>query len=174
MNIDEVTVATPGWREKVFRTVEQCYRKAPHFATCWPSIKASIEGAGDSLDDVNSKAFAAVLSLLGATTVRVERMENLAVTSNDPTIRLVEACRLVGATHYIAGRGGHNYLQVEEFQKEGIDVVWQEFDPGRVVYGQQGKVFVPGLSVIDCLFNVGPEECRQLALNAWAPAPEVR
>lgn len=106
--------------------------------------------------------------------MRVERMANLAVTSKDPTVRLVEACKLVGATHYIAGRGGQNYLRVEEFQKEGIGVVWQEFDPSRVVYKQQGKVFVPGLSVIDCLFNVGPEESRQLALNAWAPAPEVR
>src|SRR4030065_2850677 len=59
MNIDEVTIATLGWREKVFRTVEQCYRKTSYFTTCWPSIQTSIEEAHDSLDDVHWKIFTA-------------------------------------------------------------------------------------------------------------------
>jgi len=173
-SIDEVTIATPEWREKIFKTVEQCYRKTPYFTTCWPAIRSSIEEAQDTLNDVNWKTFRVVLALMGVDTLRVERMANLAVTSSDPTIRLVEACKLVGATHYISGRGGHKYLRVEEFQKEGIEVVWQEFDPNRVVYKQAGKVFVPGLSVIDCLFNTGPEETRSLALNAWLPTLELK
>ena len=43
-----------------------------------------------------------------------------------PRERLVEACARGGRT-YIAGKGGPRYMDVEEFEQAGIQVVWQEF-----------------------------------------------
>ena len=97
------------------------------------------------------------------------RVGDLGGTSEEPTDRLVEACRAVGAKTYIAGKGGRNYLRTEAFEKAGIGVVWQQFDPASVPYPQTGPGFVPGLSVLDCLFNVGPEEAARLIRAAWAP-----
>ena len=101
--------------------------------------------------------------------MRIARVADLGVTSEEPTDRLVEACRAVGGTTYIAGKGGRNYLRADAFEKAGIGIVWQEFDPAGVTYPQTGPGFVPGLSVIDCLFNVGPEEAGRLIREAWAP-----
>ena len=64
----------------------------------------------------------------------------------------------------------HNYLETEQFERAGIEVIWQEFSPANVVYPQAGGEFVPGLSFVDCLFNVGPEEARALVTQAWQPS----
>ena len=60
--------------------------------------------------------------------------------------------------------------RMEQFESANIGVIWQDFDPNQVEYPQVGSTFVPGLSIIiDCLFNVGPEQARELAKQAWTP-----
>jgi WbqC-like protein family len=169
MMIDGVTVADPQWRKRVTRTLEQCYRKAPWFGRCWPTFAQALEKATDNLDDIDFLAFGALVRSLGPKSLRIVRADELRVTSDDATQRLVELCTLVDAKRYIAGKGAHNYLQVDRFTQAGIEVVWQQFEPEKVVYPQIGNTFVPGLSAIDCLFNVGPERTRALALSAWTP-----
>jgi hypothetical protein len=169
MNIDQITIAEPRWRERVHKTLEQCYRKTPFFAECWPPLAQAIQDAGENLNEVNFRTFTVLLQLLGGSSVQVRAAGDLPAAATDPTLRLVEVCTAVGATHYVAGKGGHNYLRVEEFDRAGIRVVWQDFDPGKVVYQQAGKVFLPGLSVIDCLFNVGPVKTREIVMGAWTP-----
>lgn len=169
MPIDQVIIADSRWRVRVCKTVEQCYRKTPYFAECWPALSAAIMQAPDSLDGANYQTFQAVLQLLEGHHVRIIRAEEITVNSDDPTGRLVDMCRFLGATRYIAGKGGHNYLRVEEFEKAGIAVDWQQFDPARVVYSQLGERFVPGLSVIDCIFNLGPAKAREVIQRAWTP-----
>jgi WbqC-like protein family len=167
--ISRVFIADRRWRTKVEKTIEQCYGKAPYFTVSWPKLLAAISYAPDNLDALNFVTFKAVLQLLGGDLPHVVRDEELAVVSKDPTVRLVEICARVGASHYIAGKGGHNYLRIEEFHCRSMEVIWQHFDPARVVYPQQSNSFVPGLSVLDCLFNIGPMQTRKLILNAWKP-----
>ncbi len=173
VTIDHVTIADPRWKERIQKTVEQCYRKTAHFDACWPRIAQALELSTDSLNDVNFRTFQAVLELLGGGGPKVESIGDLPASSQDPTLRLVEVCTALGATHYIAGKGGANYLRVEEFEKAGITVLWQAFDPGAVVYPQYGEGFLPGLSMLDCLCNAGADRTRELVLNAWGP-PEGR
>ncbi len=174
MPIDQVTIADPGWRERLQKTVEQCYRKTRYFAECWPPLAEALRDASDNLNDVNFRTFTVLLQLLDGGSLQVKAISDLPATSSDPTLRLVEACTTLGATHYIAGKGGQNYLRVEEFEQVGIKVLWQAFDPANVTYPQMGKTFAPGLSVIDCLFNVGALKTRQLLLDAWKPEKEGR
>ena len=169
MNIDAVKIAGGSWRQKIQKTVGQCYSKTAHFAECWPTLAAALGRATDSLDSVNYETFTAMLELLGIPGVRILRANCLDVESPDPTVRLAHMCAKLGATRYIAGRGGRNYLRVAEFEKLGIEVIWQDFHSEEVSYPQLGKTFVAGLSAIDCLFNVGPERSRNLIEGAWKP-----
>jgi len=169
MNIDQVMVADPRWSERICKTVEQCYRKAPYFAECWPTLEQSLRSASGNLDEIDFQSFSALLKLLNGQAVQVTRIGDLDLKSDDPTERLVEVCIALGASAYVAGRGGRNYLREDAFERAGIEVLWQDFPSERVVYQQIGKSFVSGLSVIDCLFNVGPIRTRELVLGAWAP-----
>jgi hypothetical protein len=70
---------------------------------------------------------------------------------------VLNLCKAVGADVYLGGMGGsRGYLDVQAFERAGVQVVWQEFaHPG---YPQVPSVggFQKGLSVLDLLFNCGP------------------
>jgi hypothetical protein len=78
--------------------------------------------------------------------------------SDEPTERLIKLCRLAGADTYLAGKDGAKYMDVEQFPKEGIKPLFQDFQ--HPVYDQLFGKFETYMSVIDLLFNHGEESIR--------------
>ena len=72
---------------------------------------------------------------------------------------LVSLCRTLKADQYLSGSGGKNYLDQGQFQQAGIELKYTEYQPQP--YPQLWGEFVPGLSVLDLLFNCGPEETKK-------------
>ena len=54
---------------------------------------------------------------------------DLPITELEPTQRLVEICRHVGASAYLPGAEGRNYLDLERFSAAGIEVIFQKYVP---------------------------------------------
>ena len=68
--------------------------------------------------------------------------------------RLVNICKEVNATTYLSGIGGKNYLDEKIFQENKININYQEYSP--ISYPQiNSKTFIPNLSILDLLFNMG-------------------
>src|SRR5205823_3908231 len=72
------------------------------------------------------------------------------------TERLVNICKAVNADTYVSGIGGKNYIQDEIFEKSGIRLEYQNYVP-RPYPQRFTDEFVPNLSIIDMLANVGQE-----------------
>src|SRR5262249_5296559 len=96
--IDEVVAAEAGWAGKVRARVEQEYHRTQFFAAAWPPLRDALVEDGDRLTDINRRCLGAVLGMLGGAQPRIVGIRELGVTATDPTGRLVEACRAVGAT----------------------------------------------------------------------------
>ena len=79
---------------------------------------------------------------------------------------VLEICKAFGADVYYAGRGtSMQYLDVEECEREGVHVVYQNFC--HPIYEQIGNhPFVQGLSALDLLFNQGIEKSREIFWNS--------
>jgi hypothetical protein len=169
--IEDVRLADEGWKERVRKTLQRTYGRVPYFHSCSGPLFDAIESSSHLLDDVNLKLFAAVLELMGGSLPRIARSSDLPVDNLDPTGRLVDTVLALGGTTYLAGRGGQNYMDLDQFERAGIRVAWQDFDFNSVEYPQSGNQFVPGLSIVDCLFNSGPEETRRLIIESWSPEP---
>ena len=167
--IDQVQVPNDEWRTRVPKSIECSYGNTPCFDSCFPPLLEAMHRAAPNLDDIDYQTFLALMDLLGYGDRKIERANEMPLRSADPTGRLVEICQQFGATEYLAGRGGHNYMDTDQFERAGIRVVWQEFDFNTVRYPQKGKEFLPGLSLIDPLFNVGPEATRALIEDSWKP-----
>ena len=75
------------------------------------------------------------------------------------TERLINICRHFGADTYYAGAGGRDYMNMPLFERERIAVEFQQFTcPVYPQHWSKGADdFMPGLSVIDLIFNCGPE-----------------
>ena len=77
------------------------------------------------------------------------------------TERLVNICKNIGADTYISGKGlpEKKYIDEEMFEKNGINLEYNNYKP--VAYAQNfTDSFVPNLSIIDMLFNVGPDSLK--------------
>ena len=167
--IADVTIADPRWRRRTRATLEQCYGRAPHFAEHAPTLLAALEDASDRLADVNLRLFRALLAQLGLDAVRVVPASELGPAPEEPSERLAALCARVGATTYIAGRGGHDYMRAEPFDAAGVAIAWQAFDVERTAHarGPDGAM-VRGISVVDPLFHVGAARTRALLLAGWS------
>jgi len=76
---------------------------------------------------------------------------------------VLNLCKAVGATHYLAGRGSFEYMQeyIPMFEEAKIKVTWHEFH--HPVYGQDSRFpFVAGLSCLDLFFFQGFEKAREI------------
>lgn len=76
-------------------------------------------------------------------------------TREGSTERLADICHLLNGNVYLSGKDGSKYLDLELFKQEGIQVIFQDYKHPQ--YPQLYGDFEPFLSVIDLLFNCGPE-----------------
>ena len=74
----------------------------------------------------------------------------------ESTERLINICETLNAKTYVSGIGGKNYLNEKLFKKKNIQLEYQNYQ--SMPYAQNhSEDFVPNLSAIDLLFNLGPE-----------------
>ena len=72
----------------------------------------------------------------------------------DRNTRLINFCRYFQATRYISGDAARDYLDVGQFAAAGIEVVWHAYQHPQ--YTQLHGDFIPYLSALDLLLNMGP------------------
>lgn len=73
-------------------------------------------------------------------------------------------CEILNATEYLSGEGGKKYMEINPFEKNNIQVVFQEFQ--HPIYEQiNSKEFIPGISILDMLFNCGIDKSREIFWN---------
>jgi hypothetical protein len=76
--------------------------------------------------------------------------------------RNLEICKKLNADIYIAGAHAHetNYLKLEDFKNNNITVDFQNFQ--HPAYQQCYEPFIPNMSTIDLIFNMGKQSSKIL------------
>jgi len=165
--ISDIRISESAWKKKIISKVHANYSKAPYYSKYSDALYEVWDRCeSDLLTDINLVTFMHLKKLLNIQ-ANIILASELQIQSSDPTGRLAEICRKLGASAYIAGRGGKDYMNLAEFEKENVRIIWQDFVPGKVRYAQIGDGYVAGLSIIDCLFNVGQEAAQSLIQSAW-------
>lgn len=157
--IDEVAInPTVGWRHQHLRALEMHYARAPFRDQYFPDLRSLYEQRWDKLCDLNLAVIRWLLQEFGIATPVRSASEWAA--REEPTDRLVDLCRAVGATHYVAGPGADSYMDKPRFEASGLRLEIQAFQ--HPVYRQVYEPFEPNLSAIDLLFSQGPDSLATL------------
>jgi hypothetical protein len=171
MTIAEVEIADDHWRRKHWATILQNYRKAPHFAAHAEFFEGVFARPWARLCDLLDATTRYLLRALGIET-EIRAASALGVTGRKSEL-VLNLCRRLGATRYISGVLGRDYLDEAPFRGAGIAVEYQDYAHPR--YPQIHGGFEPYMSVIDLLFNAGPGAGRILreggSARAGAAAP---
>jgi hypothetical protein len=159
--IDQVEIEKP-WAEKHWRTLELAYQQAPFFEQLAPAVKAWYERADKQtrLTDVNAIFLHGITGLLGLKTGIVR--DTVYPLRGSKTERLLEIARAARADRYLSGPSARTYLDESLFA--GIAVEWMDYE-GYLEYPQLHGGFEQAVTVLDLLFNTGPEARRFLARN---------
>ncbi|MGA1198811.1 MAG: WbqC family protein, partial [Candidatus Latescibacterota bacterium] len=159
MSIAEVPINNDiTWRNKHLQALISNYTKAPFFKDYFSLFERLFQQEWQMLTDINRATIDLIVQALGITTPLDDASQwHL---SNDPTGRLVDICKHLHADTYLAGAGGHDYMDLAQFDAAGIRVEFQSFT--HPTYTQNFGNFEPYMSTIDLLFNHGPESLRVL------------
>lgn len=156
---DVVLAQQPGWARKHVETVRHAYARAPHAVNLAPVTDAiqecaeSPSGSSPLLSTLLNATTARLCECLGIRTPTV-LSSNLPVTGAKSEL-ILALCVQVGATRYLSGPFGRDYLDLNTFAAAGIPVDFHDY--AHPIYAQQGEPFVPYMSVMDLIANHGPD-----------------
>ena len=143
------------WVAKHLASLKTAYAKAPYFAEHLPFIEDTYLARFEKLFDLNLKLIRYLFQQLKVKT-EIKLLSELGIQASGHQM-LVEICRHLGASVYLAQKAAAGYLDAGLFQQEGIQV--QFFSPPSCVYPQLWGDFIADLSTFDLLFNCGPKAC---------------
>jgi hypothetical protein len=151
------------WLRKTLQTLKQSYRKTKHYEEHFSDLERILTGKHRFLVDLNAELIEWLVKTLGINTI-IKRSSDLAVASTSNQ-RLIDLTKAVGGCVYLSGDGADAYQLSEEFQRTGLEL--QKMGFKHPVYEQiHGAEFVPGLSIIDALFNIGAKATYTLLANS--------
>ena len=76
---------------------------------------------------------------------------------------ILNMCKELNASTYIFGVLGKDYADVQEFEKNNIGLIFQNYNHPK--YSQLYREFISHMSVIDLLFNHGPKSLEIILSN---------
>lgn len=162
--IDETKTAEANWASRHWQTIQRCYRRAPHFARYEPIFEELYLGRQEEfLSRINYRFIKAICELLGISTLITWSTDYSSAPGK--TARLVHLCRQVGARHYLSGPSARAYLEPTLFEEAGLTLSFADYG-GYPEYRQLYPPFDHNVSIIDLLFNEGPESSQFLCAVA--------
>lgn len=146
------------WEKKHWKTLEANYARSPFFDVYRSFFYELYQTRWTNFLPLVARINAYLLETLGIETRFMFSSEL------DPQKRkgelVLELCQKVGATTYISGPFGRDYLDFSAFNEAGIKVVFHDYPHPK--YCQTFDGFEPYMSIVDLLFNYGPKSINIL------------
>jgi len=152
LRIDEVRICHEGrWTRKHLESLRSAYGKAPYFRDHLEFVEEVFELRFEKLVDLNLQMIRYLMGQLNFDS-RLMLLSELGIDAKGDQL-LIQICKKLGASHFLAQRASKKYLNEDLFQEAGIQVKY--FRIPSLVYPQLWGSFLPNLSTFDLLFNCG-------------------
>lgn len=152
VKLNEILIENKSkWSTKHSKSISINYFKSKYFETYWSDLELIYQKNHDRLINLNLEIINFILKKMNIKTKIVFSSELKISKSNSD--RILEICKKLNADSYLSGIQGKNYLKLNDFAENKIDVLFQNFQ--HPVYSQLYEPFVSNLSSIDLLFNEG-------------------
>lgn len=156
--ICETRISKPDWGERHWSSLIQNYSKAPFFELYRPIFEPLFRRREPLLSAVNFGFIKAICGILGVAT-RISWSMDYRPLKEGKTERLVDLCRRAEGTHYVSGPAARDYIEPALFDASGIGLSFFDY-AGYSEYPQRFGKFEHGVTVLDLLFNAGPDAPR--------------
>ncbi|MEO8664096.1 MAG: WbqC family protein [Ignavibacteria bacterium] len=153
--INETRISENDWGEKHWHTIVHNYSKSKYFNEYKKIFEELyLDYKEDNLSKVNRRFLETVCGILDIKTPM--RSSSEFELLDEKTERLVDICKKSGATDYYSGPAAKDYMNEDLFKKENIKVHYFDYS-GYPVYEQHHGEFSHSVSILDLIFNEGPD-----------------
>lgn len=147
-----------NWVKKHIDSIRFSYCKTPYFKTFSEEFFDILNKRHETISSLNINIIKWIAQKLNIKT------EMKMSTEFDPvgvkTDRLIDILKKASATSYLSGPAAKNYLDVGKFKNAGIGLEFKGYEYAE--YPQLHGPFEPHVSVLDLLFNCGPDSRKYL------------
>ena len=153
---------TSNWRRKHWKSLQVNYQYAPYFEYYADFFAKLYHKEWKFLVELNLSIIEFLQTALGISTpTETSSRRNLHWGASDKIIGILNT---LNCDTYLARAEDRHFLDNEQFGKAGKQLLIDSFSPP--VYRQQFGNFIHDLSVVDLLFNEGPESMNFLVTGS--------
>jgi hypothetical protein len=136
----------------MLKTIEQAYRKAPHFIEIYRLLESIIYSKCQTISELNILAIDEIMQILGMKTKLIIDSSIYNNSHLSGQSRILDICIKENANFYHNAIGGKEIYEKISFEKLNIELKFVENK--LTAYSQFNNQFSRGLSIIDALmFN---------------------
>jgi len=151
--IKDVTIANdPKWKKKWKDSIYFSYKKSKFFNQYSEVIIDSINNDWEYLSELNMDLILKISNILKIET-KIIRASSLPDMNAQKSQLLLSYCKYLNTDIYFSGISGKEYLDLDFFSSNDIQVEFQTFY--HPIYQQTYEPFIPCMSVLDLIFNHG-------------------
>jgi hypothetical protein len=156
--IRDVVAVDDKWRRVHWKSMRHSYSRAAHFGLYADAFEELYLGSGERrLTSINFSFLVALCKMLGIHTPLTYSWDYQ--LQSERSLRLASICEQAGATHYLSGPAAKAYLNEQVFAERQIEIEYMDYT-GYPEYAESFPPFLHEVSVVDLLFNHGPDASR--------------
>lgn len=143
---------TQDWASKHLKSIQLSYAKAPFLGDYLPALEEIYSKPWTKLVDLNEEIMRLLCGAMGISTPLV-RSSSLD-TRDGRDEHIIDICKALGGDVLYDARGAEAIIDSDVIAAEGIEVAFQDYE--HPVYRQMHGQFLPYMSALDLILNVGP------------------
>jgi len=143
-----------NWAKKHLKTIQTNYSKSQFYEDYILFFEETYNKNWDTLSMLNMHILTWLLKELKID-IEVVLSSEIKDKKGKKDKLVFDICKILDADIYISGTLGKEYLNIDDFNKKGINVYFQDYK--HPIYSQLWGNFIPNMSIIDLLFNYGKE-----------------
>lgn len=180
LNLNEaLIVENDQWKYKLLKRLQYNYSKANYYNEIMPNIEIWLNKEHKTLSEINIDFIQLASEIMGIKTEFLfssdfsKETKSKAIRSQ----KVLELLKWSGATTYLSANGSFGYmLEDKVFPVSDIEILFQNFEPSPYFQIGSSTNFIPFLSVLDALFNLGGAKTLEVVKNGtkkWLTWPEM-
>lgn len=153
---------TPKTINKLLKSIEQNYKKAPYFDKVYPLITHLLtENRYTFISELAAQSIIEVCKYLGIEKKFLFSSKDFPETKSlERADRLIEITQRLNSNNYINPIGGTELYNKDYFKEKGVSL--QFIKPISTPYKQFNEEFIPWLSIIDVLMFNNPSDIKKM------------
>jgi hypothetical protein len=159
-SIRETELDGQSWQQSHWKSLQQNYRRAPYFSEISKVLEPLyVDRQYTHLSELNRAFIESICVLLGIDT-EIKWSWDYALVDGK-TERLVSLCEQAGGAEYISGPAARDYIDQNFFDQAKIKLRFFDYS-NYPEYPQLWGDFQHGVTILDLLFNCGPDAANQM------------